>query len=479
MNKTTNNSSESSIRSNAIFNIIYKLSSLIFPLLVYPYVSRVLTSEYLGKVSFFYNLASYGLLIGSIGISTYGIRAVASVRDDKEKLSKTVTELLVLNSIITFIVIFLLGISTIWVSKFKSNIILLIITVAQIAIAPLSMDWLYSGLEEYSYITKRAIVFKVVSFVLIFLFVHSREDYVKYALIMAVSCVGNYICNFVHSFRFINYGGNKKLQLIGHLRPSLILFASLLAVSIYTSLDSLMLGFINGDNAVGLYDVAVKGKTVILSLINAISAVLLPRLSYYVAKNETEQYASMLQKSSRYILMIAVPLMVFFEIEAFDTINILGGSNYADAVLCMQILMPILVISGFSNITGNQILIPHGMDSCFTKAVSCGAIIDLILNFILMPKYSIYGAAIATLIAEIVQMSVQTFYSRQYLRGRINVKDIIEILLAAVFSGILTVAIRQMLTFNSFISIMICGCVYFIVYGVFVIMQLKKHEDFN
>lgn len=464
----------SSIKTNAVLNIIYKLSSLIFPLLVYPYVSRVLTSEYLGKVAFFNNLASYGLLIGSIGISTYGIRAVASVRDNKEKLSKTVSELLLLNSIITFVVIVVLGISAIGVSKFKSNSILFIITMAQIAIAPLSMDWLYSGLEQYGYITKRAIVFKVVSFVLIITFVHSRKDYAKYAFIMAVSCMGNYICNFLHSFKFVNYRGKQKLQLARHLKPSLILFASLLAVSIYTSLDSLMLGFINGDNAVGLYDVAVKGKTVILSLINAISAVLLPRLSYYVAKDDSEQYAVTLQKSIKYILMIAVPLMVFFEIEAFDTINILGGSSYADAVLCMQILMPILVISGFSNITGNQILIPHGLDSCFTKAVACGAIIDLILNLIMMPKYSIYGAAIATLIAEIVQMSVQSFYSRKYLKGQIDVKDIIGILAVAVLSGFLTIVLRRILTFNSFINIMICGCTYFVIYGVCVIARLKS-----
>lgn len=466
-----------SLKRNAILNIIYKLSSMIFPLIVYPYVSRILKAEYLGKVTFFSNISSYGMLLGSLGISVYGIRAVAKARNNKQKLSKTVKELFILNTIVTALVVLGLIISTVWVSKFRVDRWLFFISIAQIVISAFSMEWLFGGLEQYSYITKRAILFKLISLILIFSFVHTREDYIKYAFIMAISSVGNYVCNFIYSSKFINWYSKEKLELRKHLKPTLTLFASLLAISIYTSLDSVMLGFINGDNAVGLYDVAVKAKTVVLSLINAISTVLLPRLSFYVSQNNESLYKETIRKSIRIILMISIPLTVFFEVEAFDTILILGGESYRDAVLCMMILMPILVISGFSNITGNQVLIPHGLDKYYTKAVVCGAFIDLFLNIVFMPHFGIYGAAFATLIAEIIQMSVQTFYSRQYLRGQFNWPFIKRIVMAALVSGIVTVVVRNILLFNTIVNIMICCGVYGGIY--ILLLRWFKIEEAN
>ncbi|MBU5680978.1 flippase [Blautia sp. MSJ-9] len=469
--------SRSSIKKNALLNIIYKLSSMIFPLIVYPYVSRILLAENLGKVAFFSNVTSYGLLFGSIGISTYGIRAIAKVRDNKEKLSKTVKELFLINSIITVLVLVFLGVSLIWVDKFKSNRYLLFISMAQIAIAPLSMEWLYGGLEEYSYITKRAIIFKVISLFLIFGFVRTQEDYIKYALILGLSSVGNYICNFAFSRKFIYFRCSEKLEFVKHLKPSLTLFASLLAISVYTSLDSVMLGFINGDNAVGLYDMAVKAKTVTLSLINSISGVLLPRLSYYVAQNAKNQYNEMLKKSIRIIFMIAVPLTVLFEIEARDIIIILGGSEYIGAVSCMRIIMPILLISGFSNITGNQILIPHGLDKYYTKAVVCGAVIDVILNGLLMPRYSIYGAALATVIAEVVQMLVQSYYSRSYLKKRLDITCMKRIVLSTLIAGTMVCISRYIFSFHPFINILLYTFVFLGIYVVFIYAFYGKKES--
>lgn len=464
-----------SIKKNALLNIIYKLSSLIFPMLVYPYVSRILMSEYLGKVTFFSNISSYGMLLGSLGISTYGIRAVAKVRDNKKKLSKVVKELFLINTIITCVVLLALSGSIIWVNKFKDNSALFLISIAQIAVAPFSMEWLYGGLEQYGYITKRAIWFKIISLVLIFSFVHDKNDYVKYALILAISCVGNYACNFVYARKFISFHIYEKLEFRKHIKPIMTFFASLLAISVYTNLDSLMLGFINGDNAVGLYDVAVKAKTVILSLINAISSVLLPRLSYYIAKNEQKLYNEVLKESIRIILMVSIPLTVFFEIEAYDCILILGGVHYTAAIPCMMILMPILMVSGFSNITGNQILIPHGLEKYYTRAVICGAFADLILNVLLMPSYGIYGAAVATLLAEVIQMSIQTYYAKENLKNKID-KDVIgKILLSALISGGIVIVVKNIFNISPIINVAIT-CILFGICYIICMYLFKINE---
>ena len=302
----------SSLRKNAFLNIVYKLSSILFPLITYPYVSRILLADNLGRVSFFTSLTNYMLMIGSLGISTYGIRIVAKTRNNKRELSVVVKELLIINLVVTFIASLFLISSIIFVEKFQKNLLLMFISLCQILIAPLGMEWLYGGLEQYEYIAKRSITMKIISLIFIFLFVHEKEDYIIYAAILMLGYIGNYICNFVYSKKFIDYSIKQKWKLKRHLKAVLILFASILAINIYTNVDTLMLGFIKGDRAVGLYDVACKGKLVLLSLINAISTVLFPRLSYYLAEKDIVSYNKVLKKSISVIMGIAIPLSIFF-----------------------------------------------------------------------------------------------------------------------------------------------------------------------
>lgn len=472
----------SSLRKNAFLNIVYKLSSILFPLITYPYVSRILLADNLGRVSFFTSLTNYMLMIGSLGISTYGIRIVAKTRNNKRELSVVVKELLIINLVVTFIASLFLIASIIFVEKFQKNLLLMFISLCQILIAPLGMEWLYGGLEQYEYIAKRSITMKIISLIFIFLFVHEKEDYIIYAAILMLGYIGNYICNFVYSKKFIDYSIKQKWKLKRHLKAVLILFASILAINIYTNVDTLMLGFIKGDRAVGLYDVACKGKLVLLSLINAISTVLFPRLSYYLAEKDIVSYNKVLKKSISVIMGIAIHLSIFFVIEAKDVVIFLGGNAYEDATLCMQILMPILIISGFSNITGNQILLPHGKDISYMRAVMTGAIVDIILNLFFMPRYSLYGAAFATLMAEIVQMLLQLWQARVYLKDNVDFVELLKIIFACIISTIVIYNLKCTTKFSLIIGLGIYFIIYMIIY-LFMLIVFKckclktRHSD--
>ena len=472
----------SSLRKNAFLNIVYKLSSILFPLITYPYVSRILLADNLGRVSFFTSLTNYMLMIGSLGISTYGIRIVAKTRNNKRELSVVVKELLIINLVVTFIASLFLIASIIFVEKFQKNLLLMFISLCQILIAPLGMEWLYGGLEQYEYIAKRSITMKIISLIFIFLFVHEKEDYIIYAAILMLGYIGNYICNFVYSKKFIDYSIKQKWKLKRHLKAVLILFASILAINIYTNVDTLMLGFIKGDRAFGLYDVACKGKLVLLSLINAISTVLFPRLSYYLAEKDIVSYNKVLKKSISVIMGIAIPLSIFFVIEAKDVVIFLGGNAYEDATLCMQILMPILIISGFSNITGNQILLPHGKDISYMRAVMTGAIVDIILNLFFMPRYSLYGAAFATLMAEIVQMLLQLWQARVYLKDNVDFVELLKIIFACIISTIVIYNLKCTTKFSLIIGLGIYFIIYMIIY-LFMLIVFKckclktRHSD--
>jgi len=463
-----------SLKKNAILNIIYKLSSLVFPLIVYPYVSRIIQATNMGTVSFYSSLTSYMVMLGSLGITTYGIRTVAKVRDDNRELSIVTKELVIINTVATALALGALVVLVFFAPKFRQDVVLLAISCVQIVMAPFGMEWLYSGLEQYEYITKRAIFVKVISLVLIFLFVREKEDYMVYAAITVFAYVGNYVFNLVHSRKFVDFHVKAKWQFKRHIKSVFVLFASIMAINIYTNVDTIMLGLINGNRAVGLYDVACKGKWVLLYLVNAISTVLFPRLSYYLSEKDYKSYNNVLKKSITTIMCIAIPLTLFFMLEAEYVVLFLGGEDYVDAILCMQILMPILVISGFSNITGNQILLPHGKEVAYLRAVVTGAVVDIFLNVLLMPKYSLYGAAIATLMAELAQMLMQLYQSREYLNGNFDGKEVIKIGIASVVSVGVVFAFGKVFEGSGLVNLMVHFGVFIIIYFMMALLFRVK-----
>lgn len=464
------------IKVNAILNVIYTLVNMLFPLLTYPYISRILGATNLGKVNFFISVANYAILFASLGLNTYGIRAIAKVRDDKMKLAKTTKELITLNMYITIVVMIIYISLAVLVSKFRSNVPLVVINGIWIITTPLGMNWLYSGLEQYTYITKRTVFFKIVSLILIFVFVRTSSDYTNYAAILVFANVGAYFLNYLNANRIVPKYYKRDLEYKKHLKPTLILFASALAISVYTNLDMIMLGFIRGDKQVGLYTVAVKAQTVLLSIVNALSTVLLPRLSFYISQKRIKEFNRILRKSIAVILLLTISLSAFFIIVAPECIAILGGKGYEGAILSMQILMPILVISGFSNITGNQILIPQGKDVAFMKAVISGAVVAFLCNLILMEKYGAVGGSIATLIAEMTQMSIQVYYSWKVVHNNFSYQTVIKAVIATVIAVAVTILCNTILKIGAFGKIIMDGIIYYFCY--ILILKLLKEEYF-
>ena len=254
------------------------------------------------------------------------------------------------------------------------------------------------------------------------------------------------------------------------------MFATYLAVNVYSSLDSVMLGFIKNDYEVGIYSAAVKIRTVLTTLITSLGTVLLPRMSYYISQEKWDEFKRVLKKSYNTIIMLAIPMMVYFVLAAKPSVLFLSGNPYLDAVKPMQILMPIMVISSLSNITGMQILIPTGGEWKFAFSVTCGAITDLILNFILIPQYGASGAAYATLIAELVQFVVQIFFTRKYSKGAISLKATLQVLLATIGGTVGFVIINKMIDANVFVTLLLTAFVYFGIYGL--ILLLTRYAMF-
>lgn len=482
MNKNNSNIKYISVKLNVIFNIFNTICNLLYPLVTLPYVMRILSNDGIGRVYFFSSIANYAVLLASFGISTYGIRAVACVRNSSSELSKISSELFSINVITTFVICLCLITSCFFVEKFSADKFLFCSSVVLFVLSPLSINWFYSGIEQYRYITIRNIIVKILGIILIFIFVKTKKDIFLYSWILTLCASVTCIINFIYSFNFTSIKFTIKFNLQTHIKPLLLLFSSILAVSIYTGLDTIMLGFLCSDSDVGIYVLASKVKWILLSLVNSVSVVLLPRMSNLLKRGAENEYSCLLNKSITLLLFITIPLTLFFTIEADDVIYLLGGKDFSSSVNCMRILMPILIISGLSNITGNQILIPRGKDFCFFKAVCIGAIVNVILNCALIPKYSAVGASIATLIAELAQFLVQLYFSRNYLRKTIQLNRFFKLFIASFFVSVILVILKTTpiyLIFGMY-TIFIVAPLFFLIYFAlsFLIADRKLKQIF-
>lgn len=450
-----------SIKYNFIMNFILTASNFIFPLITFPYVSRILLASGTGKVSFSTSVASYFLMIASLGIPTYGIKACAKVRDNKEELSKVTQEILLINFVATVIASFLYIICVFYVPKFNGDKTLYFIQGINIVLNMFGVNWLYQALEKYDYITYRSIFFKVISVILMFIFIKDVGDYRIYAAITVFAAVGSNLLNFIRLRKYISFRRFDNYDIKSHLKPIFILFAQSITISVYTNLDTIMLGVLKNDQEVGYYTAAVKVKGILASVVSSLGSVLMPRMSYYIKNNAKQEFYRLLSKALNIAMLMSLPLALFFIIAAKDVILTLSGSDFLPAVLTMQIITFAIIPIGLSGIIGVQVMIPLNMEKFVFWSVFVGAMSDLLLNLFLIPIYGASGAAMATTIAETVVLIVQIRLARNILCKVKNSRNIIENILLMIIPMLLLIISNHIIHCNSFLKIIVEGIVFF------------------
>jgi len=464
-----------SIKFNFIMNFILTVSNFLFPLIIFPYVSRVLLPEGTGKVAFALSIVSYFTLFASFGVATYGIRAIAQVRDDKDRLSKTMHELLFINIISMVIVYIALVIAILVVPKFAMEKELFGVTSLFILFTIVGVEWLYKGLEKYQYITVRTIVFKIASLFLVFLFVKEKSDYIIFAFISIFAIVGSGVLNLINSRKLINYTLYSEYEFKKHLKPMFVLFLTSMAIAIYTSLDEGLLGLLSSPEQVGYYNAAVRVKGILFTLITSLGVVLLPRLSYYVENHMETEFHEALAKSTNFIIVIAASVVIFFTLFAKETILILAGENYVASIIPLQIVVWALILSAITNILGIQILLPLKQDKQLLFSVLCAATVDVIANFLLVPKLAAVGTALSVIAAELSVLIVQIIILRQYIKILFSGLQLHKIIIALLIAIACALFVREIVVNTSTLIIFLCSSsVFFLAY--FIILLLLKEK---
>lgn len=465
----------SSVKMNFIMNAILRVSAFIFPLITFPYVSRILGASGNGKITFATSIVSYFSMFAQLGIPTYGIRICAACRDNPQKLNKTVQELLILNSITVVLSYIAFSICIVLVPKFQEERGLLIIISATILLSAIGMEWLFQALEQYSYITIRNLAFKVVSIILMFAFVHKPKDYIVYGAITVIGTCGSNIFNVIYASKFLDRRPMGNYNLKQHIKPILSFFMLTVSVSVYTSMDSVMLGFMASDTEVGYYAAATKMKTIVVSMVTALGTVLLPRMSNYIAQGKLDDFYRMIKKSFDFIFVVATPVALFCIVASKSIILFLAGDGYTSAIAPMQIISWTIIFIGLSNITGMQVLVPTNREKYTTLSTVYGALVNLVVNALAIPKMGASGAAIGTVIAEFTVLVVQIYYLRSGLLQMLKEIQYSKIFIALMFALMAVLTVEKVSSFNGcFLDLCITGMVYFGIY--FIILVLLKEK---
>ena len=460
---------KTSLKLNFVMNMILTMSQFIFPLITFPYVSRIVLPVGTGKVSFATSFISYFSIFAQLGIPTYGVRVCAKVRDNREELTRSAHELLFINLITCAISYMLLFLALIFLPRLREERMLYFIVSFTIILTSIGMEWLYKAMEQYTYITIRSIIFKFIALIAMFLLIHGYDDYVIYGGISILAGLASNIFNLLNVHRYIDLKPVGNYNIRRHLKPIGVFFAMSCATTIYTQLDTVMLGFMATDEDVGYYNAAVRIKTILVSIVTSLGTVLLPRASYYIEHGMMDEFRRISKKALNFVFLIASPMMLYFILFAKQGIYFLSGSAYTGSIIPMQIIMPTLLFIGITNILGIQIFVPMGKEKVVLISVIAGAVVDVIINAFLIPRFTSSGAAIGTLVAEFVVFIVQFVSLRSVMLEAFKQIHYVKIVIAMALGTVCSLWVAS-LNIGHFLILITSACLFFGVYSLFLVI---------
>ena len=427
--------SKPSVSNNYILNLLVNVFSMLVPVITTPYISRALGSESIGIYSYCLSIETYFVVLGSLGIPTYAKREIASVRNDKNKLNRTFSELLIMQVVLIILSLALYIIFAIFInSKYR-----LMFSVCGLGIfaAIFDVSWLFLGVEDFKTIVRRSVVFKAICVALIFLFVKKPEDLYIYALSLMSA---NLLCNFwliFSSKKIIKFQRPSFNSILKHFKPSLFLLLPSMVTTVYAVIDKTMLGMISKNmSEVGYYEQSQKIVTLSLTLITSLGAVLMPRLAALFSEGKKSEFNHYINKGISAICFVSLPLAVGCFIVSDNLVPWFYGPGFEKITILLKIFSPMLFFMGLSDLIGVQAFVALRKEKQLLIINIATTAINLILNAILIPHFLCVGAAFATLISELIKCVVFIVLGYRYIEILSLIKSLLKYSVIAIIMGI-------------------------------------------
>ena len=433
---------KSNITKNYMFNVTYQVLIIILPLITVPYVSRIFGADGLGIFSYTVAISSYFIMLGSLGINLYAQKEIAYVHEQENMRTKIFYECIILKIITLSISLFIFYFTFVRLSEYGLYFKILCL---EIIANMIDISWFFQGMEEFKKTVSRYILLRFISLICIFIFVKEKEDLYIYFLIYVLSVViGNLSLWFYLPKQLSEKINIKKINLIKHLKPALILFIPQIAININGVLDKTMIEAMSNNIAeVGYYDQAYKIIRLLYAMITAMGTTMLPRISNYFAKNETIKIKEYIAKSVNFVFFFGMPIMFGIITISDNLVPIFFGNGYEKVSILIKLLSPIIIFIGLSNVFGIQYLLPTKKQNFYTISITTGTIINFLLNLLLIPRFFSIGSEISTNFAELSVLLLQLYF----IRNEFNIKNIILKFKNYLFASLLIFIVGYTLTF--------------------------------
>lgn len=438
----------SKLKKNIYYSALLILSQLLIPLITFPYVSHILGPEKLGLVNFIDSICQNCILIAALGVPVYGIREVAKAKNDPDKLNKVVIELLIIHIVSTLIILVPYTLLFVFNPTLHANGQLFWISVLSILSQVFLIEWFYQGIEEFKFITSRSLIVRFVLLAALFIFVKQESDYIVYYAILTATFVLNALWNITRVFTRIKFDFTT-LKLRRHLKPLFYILSSSLAISVYSYLDSTMLGFLTLPIYVGYYSSSLKLIRISLTMVMATEKVLVPQLASAFHNNDWELVNKLVNKSISFVCLIGCPAVCLLVVLSPQIISVLMGARFLPAIISTRILASTVLIIGLNSIFGLQILTTMGKENYFMRSVIAGMFFSVITNLILIPRFEHVGTSITNLLTELLVLFLSYRYAIKHTDVKIKLSPILKYLLVAILAILSAYLILNLIKINN------------------------------
>lgn len=447
---------------NFFYTILLTIVNILFPIFSFPYASRILGPVGIGKVQFIVSLTQYFAMFAAIGIPIYGITQAAINRDDPKKLSRVFAELTTIFFISSVLLSAVYLIIIYSFPFFFKDRLYYIYGGSLILFSFCYTDWFYTGIEAFRIIALRSIIVKSIALGLLYTFIKSEADFLPYLLVILFSILGNQLFSFGDIARKVKFRW-KDLYIKKHLKPLFFIFSAGIAASIYTILDTVLLGFLSNEKSVGLYTASVKLIRITFPFVTALGVILMPSISKNFSSNKLEVVEKLHQDSFSFLTIFSIPVSLGLGILAPECILVFSGQGFIQAIPSMRILAILPILVGLGHFFHLQILIPAGRNKEVFYSMLSGVFICLFLNYLLVPTLRENGAAIATVVTEIVVTCIYAYYIKKYFQFNYNWKLIRQSVICVIPFIPIIILIRQ-LEINAITTLILSGIVCSLLY---------------
>lgn len=465
-------SKASSLKANFGYNFIYNILNIIVPLITAPYISRVLGADNIGVYSFTSSILSTVLMIGALGSATYGQKEMATVQKDPQARTQVFWEIFVIRATTTAVAI----LCFVPMALVSEQLLIYLLQVPYLVAAIFDISWFFQGIEQFKYITLRNSLVKIVSVIFTFLFVKDQNDLPIYLLILGISQLGGNLSMWPYLKGNIKKGQYRITRIKKHLSGMLVYFIPSIAYQIYAVLDKAMLGMIaNAYDENGYYEQAYRIINMVITVITAYTVVMRSRMSLLFAEKQTEEIKQKMTKSSEVIAFLVFPMSFGLAAVAAGMVPWFFGDGYDKVTTLLYVFSPIFIFMGYSHLIGTHLLTPSGRQVKSNIAQIVAAASNVILNAILIPMFYSVGAAIASVIAEIVIVILYFWFVRHEYSLVVALKTGWKKCVSAAIMGVAVFMLSRQFEvsiLNSFIEVAIGAMMYIVI-----LLMLK--DDFT